>query len=239
MKISCFLLTAAFSAFLLTGVSQTISAQSAKDPLKEGERLFRLDKTEEAVPFLQKASSSGSAPQAFNYLGLCYHKNGELKLALDVFTRAIDIPGTDKKILSFNAGNVCFDLMDYESAEKWFDSVLAIDPEYAAAYLNRANSRLNTGKIRESRDDYKKYLELCPEDEQKEQINLLLTVIEEEIVRLELEEMEKLSQEQRLKEEEERLAAKKAEEEALAAEKRRKLLEQMAAAIQEAENKAK
>ena len=160
-------------------------------------------------------------------------------MALDVFVRAMEVPGTDRRVLAFNAGNVCFDMLDFENAEKWFDSVLAADESYSPAVLNRANCRLNMGKIRESRDDYKKYLELCPEDAQKEEITLLLSVLEEEIVRLELEEMEKLSQEQRLKEEEERLAAKKAEEEALAAEKRRKLLEQMAAAIQEAENNAK
>lgn len=214
-------------------------AQTVMDSLKEGERLFRLDRTDEAIPFLQKASSSGTAPQAFNYLGLCYHKKGELKMALDVFVRAMEVPGTDRRVLAFNAGNVCFDMLDFENAEKWFDSVLAADESYSPAVLNRANCRLNMGKIRESRDDYKKYLELCPEDAQKEEITLLLSVLEEEIVRLELEEMEKLSQEQRLKEEEERLAAKKIEEEALAAEKRRKLLEQMAAAIQEAENNAK
>lgn len=228
-----------FVFFIFSFSEFLIFSQNYKDPFIEGERLFRLNKTDEAIPFLQKASSSGKHPEAFNYLGLCYHKKGELKLALDIFTRAIDIAGSDRKLLSFNAGNVYFDLMDYENAEKSYDSVIALDSQYSKAFLNRANARLNMGKIRESRDDYKKFLELNPEDEQKEQISLLLTVIEEEIVRLELEEMEKLSQEQRLKEEEERLAAKKAEEEALAAEKRRKLLEQMAASIQEAENNAK
>ena len=95
-------------------------AQTVMDSLKEGERLFRLDRTDEAIPFLQKASSSGTAPQAFNYLGLCYHKKGELKMALDVFVRAMEVPGTDRRVLAFNAGNVCFDMLDFENAEKYY-----------------------------------------------------------------------------------------------------------------------
>lgn len=217
----------------------------------EGEKLFRQNRPKDAVPYLKSAVESGSAPKAYNYLALCYFQLGEYNLALDVCNAGLKTPGTDKKVLAYNAGNICFAKKDYAEAEKWYSLAVSADGFYSEPVLNRANARLNLGKLAESKADYEKYIELAPDDVQRPEIEKLLVLLSEEIVVREEErvaqEKRLLEEQQRIKEEEERLAEaariiaeqEAAEKERIAreeSEKRRKLLEEVAASLQKVES---
>ncbi len=183
----------------------------------EGERLFKEDKCEEAIPFLISSISEGLSPKSYVYLALCYEKMGLYKESLDVCTDGMKVSGTDKKVLAFNAGNVCFALEDYETAEKWYSLAIAANRLYAPPVLNRANAELKQEKYLASLEDYKLYLDLSPNDSQKEEIEQVIALLEG----YRKAEEDRLAEEKRLLEEEALILAAQqrqaAEEEARAA----------------------
>lgn len=147
----------------------------------EGEHLFRQNQPQEAVPLLREAITNGESPTAYIYLALAYYQLTLYDDALEVCSAGMLANGTNKKILAYNGGNISFAIEDYESAEKWYSLALTVDTTYAPAVLNRAQSRLKLGKFKDSRDDYRKYLILEPRTEQKEPIEELLAILDEEI----------------------------------------------------------
>ena len=102
---------------------------------------------------------------------------GLLKESLEVCTEGMKISGTDKKVLAFNAGNVCFAMEDFYSAEKWYSLAIAANRLYAPPVLNRANAELKQEKYIASLEDYKLYLDLSPNDRQKPEIEQLISLL--------------------------------------------------------------
>ena len=112
--------------------------------------------------------------------------------------------------------------------------------EHSAPLLNKANVELKLDKLTEAVADYKRFLVLKPDDEQRPKIEKIISLIEAELAaRVE---RERLAAEEaaRLKAEEERLAQEKAEKERLAAQKRaeeeaarRKMLEDIAGSLRD------
>ncbi|MBP5250879.1 MAG: tetratricopeptide repeat protein [Treponema sp.] len=227
----CRFFLAAVFAFFSAALSYSQSS------FKTGEELFSQNRCADAIPYLLKAIDEGANPKAYNYLALSYFKTGDYANAIDACEKGMNTLGTDKKILSYNAGNICFASGNFQDAEKWYSKTLVASPSYSAAYLNRANTRLKLNKMEESLSDYKKYLELEPKDSQKEQIKKLISLLESEKERLAKEEQERAAEEARIREEEERLAAQKALEE----EEARKEAERLSAlrAEREAEEQKK
>ena len=242
---------------------QKIFCQVQND-FSRGEELFKQNQPEESLDFLQKACDLENYPKAYIYLSLAYYQLGNYEKSLEVCEKGMTVSGTDKKVLAFNAGNTCYAEGNYKKAEEWFSKSIMANPAYANPVLNRANSRLMLGNFQESKADYVRYLELAPNDSQKEQIEKLILLLDQEIARIELEKEEQAAEEARLKEEEERLAEEmriqdekrkaeekiaaeklKAEQEALRleqesiakeeAERRRKLLEDVASSLQNTE----
>lgn len=230
----------------------------------EGERLFRQNDPRGATVYLEKAAASLSYPKAFVYLSVAYYQLGMYAESIDACERGMSVPGTDKKVLAFNAGNSAFAAGDFGEADRWYSLSCAADPLYAVPVLNRANARLSLGRYDECAADYRRYLELCPDDPQKDKIEALLLLLDEEKARAEREKEARLAEEARIKEEEARIAEQKAaeeeavrleaekqaalkaaEEEAARAEaeriaaeeaaRRRKLLEDVAASLQNTE----
>jgi hypothetical protein len=123
--------------------------------------------------------------------------------SLEVCTDGMKVSGTDKKVLSFNAGNVCFALQDYHSAERWYSLAIAANRLYAPPVLNRANAELKQEKYLASLEDYKLYLDLSPNDRQKPEIERIIALLEG----IKKAEEEKIAEEKRLAEEEARIMA--------------------------------
>lgn len=209
----------------------------------KGEELFRQNKPKEAVPYLKAAVEESQSPQAYIYLALSYYQLKEYDKALSVCNEGMNLPQTNQKILAYNAGNIAFSQGDYAEAEKWYSIAIAADETYASPVLNRANARLRAGKYGESKADYILYLELAPENPQKEQIAKIIGLIDDEIVVLQ---QQAASNEQLVRAEnariqaenarieaariaeEQRIAAQKAEEEA----RKKKLLEDVTSSLQ-------
>lgn len=194
----------------------------ALDFFAEGERLFRENKPAEAAPLLYQASlMAGTDPRVYVYLGLCYQQTGKYADAISVFMKGTSAPGTDRKVLFFNAGNVYFLQNLFAEADSMFSSCIKIDSAYAPAYLNRANTRVKLEQFSKAVDDYTIYLMLDPATWQKDSIRQLIALLTGEV---------------RAREEAvQRSAAEKAaaEAERLAAEERyKKLLDEVSASLQ-------
>ncbi len=242
-----------FSIFKVSVFAQSAgdnSTDNSSDFLR-GEELFKQNKAQESIEFLKRACDSKNFPKAYIYLSLVYFQLGEYKNSLDVCEQGMNVSGTDKKVLAYNAGNTCFVSGDYENAEKWYSLAISANSLYSNPVLNRANTRLKLGKIQESIADYKRFLELEPNDKQRPQIEKLLSLLNDELVRLAEEENMRKAEEERLKAEEARIAEQRAIEEAkrkeeeriaaekLAAEQEAKRAEQERLAKEEAERRRK
>lgn len=189
--------------FLVAFSALNSGAFAQSDDFLRGESLFRENKIEEAVPYLRNAVNGGRHPKAYNYLALSLHAMGLYQEALDICSEGMKAHDTDKKIIAFNAGNVCFDMGDYYSAERWFSLAIAANRIYAPPVLNRANALFMQGKYYQSLEDYKTYLDLSPNDRQKPEIEQIIAMIEG----MRKAEEERIAEELRLREEEERIIA--------------------------------
>lgn len=220
------------AGFLFLLLGRALFCQSAN--FVKGESLFKENRVEEAVAYLRNAISEGNNPKAYNYLALSYHKMGMFQESLDVCSEGMKVTGTDKKILAFNAGNVCFDMGDYDIAEKWYSLAIAANRIYAPPVLNRANAELKQQKFLASLEDYKLYLDLSPNDRQKPEIEQIIALLED----WKRNEEEKKAEAERLKVEEALIAAEQKrildEEKAIAAENERREKEAQARAMETA-----
>ena len=211
----------------------------------EGEKLFKINKPDQAIPLLEEDIKNGSVSvDTYYFLGLSYIQIGEYNKAIEIFDSGIKNASGSKKLLAFSQGLACYSIKDYKKAETAFSLALAASPDFYPALLNRANTRLMAQEYQEALSDYKKYITDLPDDPQEPEIRKLISYLEEELVRQE-QEAERLREEPlRLEEENRRMheeiARQKAEEELREAEKRRleeerrrKLLEDVANSLKQ------
>ncbi len=212
----------------------------------EGESLFRQDKTELAIPLLQRSLLDGSSkPAVYNYLGISYMKTGQIQKALDTFVEGTTVAGTDKRSLYYNAGTAAYLIPDFEKAKEYFSFAIVADPSYADAYINRGNTNVQLRQYTDAIDDYNKFLLLDPNSEQRTDVIRMIAALTAEIEfqnqeeqRIAAEQQRLAEEQKRIEEEQERLAA---EEAARVAEEQRLLEEerQRIAAEQAAEEEAR
>lgn len=199
-----------------------ITSLSALDYFAEGERLFRENRPQDAIPLLYKASlSDGTDPRVFTYLGLCYQQIGKPADAVSTFIRGTSVLGTNKKTLYFNAGNIYFMQESFSEAVTMYTRSLETDSAYAPAYLHRANSHVRMEQFAQAVEDYTMYLTLDPASWQSESIRQLLSLLTQEI---------QTQEERTLRNEAERLATaaeKKAEDE-----RYRRLMDEVSSSLQ-------
>lgn len=224
MKVSKKRFFAVASALFLAQCIFCISLYAQSDDFATGEDLFRSDEPVKAIPYLKKALNEGN-PKAYIYLSIAYYQNGQFQDSIDICAAGMKAAGTDKKLLAYNAGNSAFAKGDFSSAEQYFTTAMTADPSYAEPVLNRANARLSQKKYKDSRADYISYLNLAPDDPQKEQILILIGLLDDQVAAEEKEEAQRVAEEARLKEEAARIAA---EEEA----RKKKMLEDVANSLQ-------
>ena len=206
---------------------------------REGMALFERNKPAEAIAFLEADIAGGNPlPEEYNYLGLAYCQIGNYEKAAEAFKKGTAASGTSKKILYFNMGNACFAMQKWQEAVDAYSMAIVADPAYAAPVLNKAGTEVKMDRLQEAEADYKRFLTLKPEDEQRPQIEKVIALIEEELAARA--EKERLAAEEaaRVKAEQERIAREKAEAERLAAQKkaeeeaaRRKALEDIAGSL--------
>ena len=211
----------------------------------EGEKLFKTNNPGGAVTLLEKDISDGNvSADTYNFLGLSYFQLGQYEKAIDAFERGMNSGVSNRKLLSFNEGNVAYAAGNYSKAESCYSLALAASPDFYSALLNRANTRLMMKKYQDCLADYKRFVLEQPDDSQTPEIQRLIGYLEQEIQRQEEEAVRLAEEQKRLEEENKRLqeemARQKAEQEALEAERRaaeeerrRKLLEDVANSLQQ------
>jgi tetratricopeptide (TPR) repeat protein len=211
---------------LAAAIGQSLFAQEKR----EGMKLFEQNKSAEAIAFLEADIASGNPlPEEYNYLGLAYYQIGNYEKSVEAFKKGTSAAGSDKKLLYFNMGNSYFALQKWQEALDSYSMSSVASPSYASAVLNKANVEIKLDKLKEAVADYKRFLLLRPEDEQRPKIEKIIALIEGELAARAERERLAAEEAERIKREEERLAQKRAEEEAA----RRKMLEDIAGSLRE------
>ncbi len=163
------------------------------EDFEKGEELFTLNKPEEAIVYFEKCIDVKDVnPLVWVHLGVAYYQIGDFTRSLACCTKGLTKQNTDHKILAYNAGNSAYALTNYARAEACYAISIKEDESFAPAYLNRANSQLKQDRLQDAKMNYIKYLELEPESLQKQDIEKLLILLDEEILRRSKEKPEKI-----------------------------------------------
>ena len=154
--------------------------------LSRGESLFKENEAKDAVQVLEYEIMNGQVTaNSYNFLGLGYYQLGEYDKSLDAFKRGLKAQPENAKILSYNMGNTYYALKDYASAATAYSDAMKAEPRFYEALLNRANALLMAGQLVSAKDDYIDFIGKCPDDPQRERIELLIKALEDEIARRE------------------------------------------------------
>ena len=159
---------------------------TAAGGLSRGETLFKENNAKDAVQVLEYEIMNGQVSEnSYNFLGLGYYQLGEYDKSLDAFRRGLRVQPENTKLLSYNMGNTYYALKDYTSAATCYSDAMKAEPRFYEALLNRANALLMAGQLTSAKDDYIDFIGKCPDDPQRERIELLIKALEEEIARRE------------------------------------------------------
>jgi len=182
IKLKAFISLLFFSAVLLN--AQT--ANKGVSELTRGESLFKENNAKDAVQVLEYEILNGQiTDNTYNFLGLGYYQLGEYDKSLDAFKRGLKVQPENSKLFLYNMGNTSYALKDYTAAASYYSDSLNADPLFYEALLNRANALLMAGQLLSAKEDYVDFVEKCPDDPQRERIELLIKALEEEIARRE------------------------------------------------------
>jgi tetratricopeptide (TPR) repeat protein len=194
----------------------------AQSNFVRGEELFMQNRPGEALVFLENAVAEDPAHvKAFLYLGIVYQQLDRLDEAIAAYRKILPRAGAETARIAYNLGNAYYGKGSAVFAEQYYTQAIEADNAYASAYLNRANTRVKTGSLKESLSDYEQYLTLEPRSLKRPQIERLIAFIREEFA---AEERRKLL----------------AEETARAdAERRQRLLDEVSASLQSAADDSK
>lgn len=113
--------------------------------------------------FSQVVQAFPENPVVFNNRGMFLQSQGKAAEAITDFNQAIKLDG--RFIPAYiNRGFAYMEAGDSASAEQALSQALQVDPSQAGAQSLRATARLNQNKVAEAIADYKKVVELAPEN---------------------------------------------------------------------------
>ncbi len=146
--------------------------------LQEGEKLFLENRPREAQPLLEQAlNEDPNNERLYLYLGIVYEQLGSLDKSIQVMRRGLNVARGVKDLLYFNLGNDLFRQKEYTLAEQMYGNALEANASLEAAYLNRANARLQLESYAAARIDYIEYLRIDPATPQREAIEKLIALL--------------------------------------------------------------
>jgi len=152
--------------------------------------LFMQNRPREAATYLEITIFEDPANvMAFLYLGIVYEQLGMLDEAISVYRQILDSAGPLTANVANNLGNVLFRRGNIDDAEELFTRAIQEDRTFAAAYLGRANIRLQRGQLNEAIADYQQYLIFAPRSPQRVPIEQVINGIRAEFAEAERQRM--------------------------------------------------
>ena len=159
---------------------------SAGAALSQGETLFKENNAKDAVQVLEYEILNGTvSANTYNFLGLGYYQLGEFDKSVNAFRRGLKAQPDNAKLLAYNLGNTYYAMKSYEEALQCYSDSLKSDPSFYEALLNRANALLMLDRLVSAKEDYVEFVAKCPDNPQREKIELLIAALEAEIARRE------------------------------------------------------
>ncbi len=125
--------------------------------------LYAMEREAEAGARLEGLLKHTENPQVALSAGIACSEFGEVDAAEAIFTSLVERMPEDA-LPALNLGWLLAD--DYRKGEAldWFDRAIAIDPHLAVAHLQRARLLQDMGRLEASRDAFRRYLALAPDD---------------------------------------------------------------------------
>ena len=155
---------------------------AAQNWYEQGLQYFMGNKPLEASVSLEKAvREAGADERAYLYLGISYIQLGRYDDALLTLQKGSSKATVYPHLFYFNIGNVFFMQGKNEFAAEAYTSAIQAKPDYAPAYLNRANTRLKLNDLINSVTDYTLYLSFDPDSPQAETIRKLIDLLTAQI----------------------------------------------------------
>ena len=138
-------------------------------------RTFRENKPQDAISLLERAvTEPGVDERAWPYLALSYQELGQYDDAVATLRKGRPQALRFKALFYFDLANI-FVLQDKNTfAVDSYGQAIDADGSYAPAYLNRADAQMVLKDYPDAAGDYRRFLDLAPNDPQRPQIEELL-----------------------------------------------------------------
>ncbi len=172
---------------------------------EKGEQLFLNNEPDKAVSVLEAAlKEDPENSKIYLYLGIAYEQLGEYDKAISFLKLGVDKSGKYTDLFYVNIGNNYVRKNMPEKAVEAYTKALSVKSTNADALRNRAGEYLKLGEYDKALSDYKLYLTLEPNAYQKENIEKVISLLEnkiDEIAKKKLEEeRKKLAEEKKQQE---------------------------------------
>jgi len=192
---------------ILFGTSMMVQAQTAKsgeaarvDLKEQALELFMDNKPAEALPLFENAlRQSPDDGELYMYLATCYEQMGNIEASIRTYEQGLKHAGGKEAIFYFNLGNNYNRLQNYEQSLNMYNQAVRRNNQLGRAYLNRANVFVRQGEYSQAIADYRVYLTLEPDSSQRENIEKMISLLNNKIV---LAERQRQEEERRRREEE-------------------------------------
>ncbi len=169
--------------FLLTAVASLIlwiSPLYASSFLEQGETALRNNQPDRAKALFEASLNQNPGDEkALLYLGVAELQLGDLSSAADTFKKGLTSASTLKDVFYYNIGNVYFMQSQNTLADGMYSQAIKTNPNFADAYLNRANARMRLDNYDGAASDYHVYLSLDPNAPQRPEIEKLLGLLQQ------------------------------------------------------------
>lgn len=147
--------------------------------------LMKMEKYDEAIAeynlFMEKAGSEARPEvkaKCLASIGEIHLKKGDMATAQSFFMKSVDLNPKDE-ILAYNVGEIFFGNNKYDEALKYFEVARDIKPEWSIPYLKLGYVYSNTGDMKKAIENFKKFVQLDPENPETPVINELIKGLEE------------------------------------------------------------
>lgn len=112
-----------------------------------------------------KKKTNKQNPDALKEEGNKAFGNGSFKLAVDLYTQALDLK--QSHVYYSNRANAYLELGEFSNAISDCDAAINLEPGFVKAYVRKGNALFNSKKVTEAMQVFEKAYEIEPNDDIK------------------------------------------------------------------------